>query len=125
MIGKRNNKSKITDEQVDLREALFNGREYGPIERVQLPTEAITTLHGINFDLDPPLFSPSPLTAGARASPRLFYNRTVSRWLTRHPTLARAEVRCTGRGMHVILWLDSPLAFHTDDERRRWSGIIQ
>src|SRR4051794_14148584 len=62
----------ITDTNIDLREALYNDRRVGLLKEIQLPTEAITTLHGMVIDLDPhllrpdnPLFCPDP-------DPRIF-----------------------------------------------------
>jgi len=45
--------------------------------------------------------------------------------LQRHPVLAKAEVRNSGRGLHVILRFGDPVEFNTDGERDRWSGIVQ
>jgi hypothetical protein len=124
MMHRSAREGKRPDARIDLREQPFNGREVGPIGRVQLPVENITVLHGIVLDVDPPIFRSAPLTAGAQKGPRAFYRETVSKWLGRHRVLRQAEVRSTGRGLHIIIWFAEPLAFDSRGERDRWDGIV-
>ena len=114
-----------TIDQIDLREQLFNTQAIGPIQQVQLPAEAITSLHGILFDIDPGSFREEVAPPDVRSSPVQFYERVVRPWLDRHPALADAEVRVSGRGLHVIPGLDAPVAFTTDGDRRRWAGVVR
>jgi hypothetical protein len=117
--------TSISDDQIDRREQPYNGRETGPITRVQLSTDNITTLHGIVYDIDLHLLRPDGPMPGANTSPKQFFRKTLGPILDRHPALAGAEVRDTGRNVHVITWLDVPCVFGTDGERRRWAGIVQ
>jgi hypothetical protein len=110
---------------VDWRKQLFNHVETGPIELVQLPAEAITRLHGILFDLDPSILRPELASGALMLDPEALFGQVVRPWLERHPALKDAEVVCSGRGLHVIPWLDRPVEFTTDGERRKWAGIVR
>jgi hypothetical protein len=117
--------SNINDDQLDRREQPYNARESGPIQRVQLATDNITQLHGIVLDIDLNLIRtdcPVPVTT---TGPGEFYETTLGPMLDRHPALAGAEVRDSGRNVHVNIWFDAPVTFETDGERRRWAGIVQ
>ena len=118
-------KSKPSDARTDLREQLFNDREIGPIEQVQLPEEAITTLHAVLFDLDTPNFRSDRPGLVQASSARKLYTNTIRPMLTRHPALAGARVLDTGRGLHVVVVFDQPVRFETERERERFSGIIE
>ena len=109
--------------RVDEREQLVNGGEIGPIKRVSLPLDMITSLNGILLDVDPRLFRSE--VAPIRKDPVKFYNRTLRKMLARDPTLSKAEVRVSGRGLHVILWLSEPVEFQSDAERRRWAAMVK
>jgi hypothetical protein len=117
--------SNIDIDRVDLREQPYNGREIGPFERVQLPTDLITSVDGIVYDIDLHLFRTDSPVQVMIASRRKFYRTTLKPMLDRHPALAGAEVRDTGRGVHAIVWFDAPVVFNSDGERRRWAGIVQ
>jgi hypothetical protein len=122
---KKKRHPKSVAERVDLREQTFNGRESGPIDRVQLPVENITTLHGIVLDLDLGLLradGPAPLDL---SGPEEYARATLLPMLSRHPALRGAEVRDTGRNLHTIVWLDPPIEFQDDGQRRRWAGIVR
>jgi len=112
-------------EKIDLREQLFNEGLVGPIEKVQVSTERIAALRGILFDLDPALLRRESPLGEISGEPSELYETTVRRWLSRDPVLDKAEVRMSGTGLHVILWLDEPLLFTTDAERLRWAGIVE
>jgi hypothetical protein len=125
IMGDSSRESNIDDDQVDRREQPYNGRETGPIQRVQLATDNITELHAIVLDLDLHLIRtdcPVPVTT---TGPSEFHKTTLGPMLDRHPALAGAEVRDSGRGVHVIIWFDEPVTFETDGERRRWAGIVE
>jgi hypothetical protein len=50
---------------------------------------------------------------------------TVAPWLTRDPALAGAEVRDSGRGLHVLIRFEEPVTFKSAADRDRWSGICE
>jgi len=112
------------DPKVDLREQLYNRRVTGPITEVQLSTERITVLLAIMFDIDPKLFCTPPSMGAVPTDPVEFYRTIVKTWLNRHPVLRKAEVRCSGTGVHVLVWFADPPEFTSDEERRRWQGIV-
>ena len=125
IVREHSEESNIVDELVDLREQPYNQRETGPIERVQLPAALITTLHGVVFDIDLNLFRNDTKLFALDSTPKRFYEKALAIWLSRDPALARAEVRDSGRGLHVILWFDEPVVFRTEADRQRWDGIVQ
>ncbi len=110
---------------IDGREQPYNSRECGPIDRVQLCRDNITSLHGIVFDLDLNLFRPDGPAPLDLSSTRAFADRTLVPILSRHPALCGAEVRDTGRNVHAIAWFDHPVNFADDGDRRRWGGIVE
>jgi hypothetical protein len=113
------------DNRIDFREQPFNTRSTGPITRVQFSQETITALHGVVFDIDLNLFRDDAPNVTPGAGPEQFHERTLRPWLDRHPVLARAEVRDSGRGLHVLLWFDQPVVFENESERQRWAGIVK
>jgi len=109
----------------DLREQLFNAGKSGLITEVSIPVRLITQLNGIMMDLDLELFRPSVSIPDPNVDSSEFYKRYVSKWLDRHPVLAKAEVRSSGRGLHVLLWLARPITFNHESERDRWEAIVR
>jgi hypothetical protein len=118
-------KTPARNEAIDTREQLFNGREIGPIGQVQLPVDLITAVHGILYDIDPPLYRPDAPSVTAGTSREKFFEATLAPWLGRHPALAGAEVRDSGRGLHAIVRFDAPVRLETGGDRERWAGVIQ
>ncbi len=114
-----------SESQIDWREQLFNNGEIGPITHVQVSTERIVTLRGILFDLDPKLIRMSTLIPHVPSDPAEFYQQIVQPRLSRHSVLSRLEIRNSGTGIHAILRLADPPTFNTDEERKRWTGIVQ
>ena len=45
-------------------------------------------------------------------------------WLDHDPVLSKAEVRDSGHGLHVLLWLDEPIIV-ADGEARQWDDIAR
>lgn len=111
--------------QLDWREQLFNEGLRGPINIVQLSRDRITKLNGILFDIDPKLFGTSAIIPYVPMDPAKFYAVVLKPWLSRHPVLAKAEVRCSGTGLHVILWFANPPEFDADAERQRWAIVVE
>jgi hypothetical protein len=110
---------------VDDREGLWNDGPIGPISQIQLAADSITSVLGILFDLDPKLNRTSRLLPAVPLDPAEFYEAVASKWLSRHPVLAKAEVRNSGTGLHAILRFDQPVIFNTSGERDRWTGIVK
>ena len=110
---------------VDLREALFNDGAIGPIGAIQVSTERVVSLRGIMFDLDPDLFLHGGLIAAVPHDAADFYREIVKPMLDRHPLLKKAEVRLTGRGLHVILRFAKPVEFTKPGEQEEWDGIVE
>ena len=113
------------DAAADTREALYNCGALGPLKQIQVSTERIVELRGILFDLDPDIFMAGSIVPTVPKDPAEFYEAVIRPMLDRHPVLAKAEVRNSGRGLHAILRFDEPVEFNTDGERGRWSGIVQ
>ena len=112
-------------DNVDHREALFNGGAIGPIEHIQVSAERIVSLCGVLFDLDPHLIRQGPLTPTVPHAPPEFYATLIRPMLERHPVLAKAEVRNSGRGLHAILRFTQPVEFNDSGDRDRWRGIVE
>ena len=108
---------------VDLREALYNDRAVGPITSIQLPTVRITQLHGILFDLDPhilkpgnPIFPPADCWSSSTTASSTFLPGTLARF---------AEVRVSGTGLHLILWMQPAVQLLTEMQQNRWGTIVK
>lgn len=112
-------------EKVDVREQLCNNGEQGAITAVQVSAERIVAVRGILFDLDPQHYRMSLLTPVVPRDAHEFYRSVASKWLDRHPLLRRAEVRLSGTGLHAILQFRDPVELASDEDRRRWTGIIK
>jgi hypothetical protein len=108
----------------DVREALFNEQATGPAGSIQLPQERITSLHGVFFDLDPKLMVPGNRLFPPSNDPRAFY-QGIKPVLDRHALARHAEVRASGTGLHLIVWLQPAVQLHSAAEQQRWDGIIQ
>ena len=114
-----------TQNNSDLREQLFNDGVTGSIQQVQVSKERVAQLRGIMFDIDPLIIRQNPLIPSHPSSAPEFYREVAQTWLRRHPVLDKAEVRCSGQGLHVILRFDTPVVFHTDGDRDRWDGVAK
>ncbi len=114
-----------SDSLRDAREQLYNDGKIGPITQVQLSEAEITSLHGLMLDLDLRLFRREVVPDCINDDAEAFYRLIVSKWLSHHPVLGKAEVRSSGNGLHVILRFDQPLQFQTEGDRQRWSAIVR
>ena len=111
---------------VDVFEKLFDDGAIGCMKEVSKGLDEIVRIRGILFDVDPDLFRPDGIVSGATGlSPAEFFEQHVAKWLERHPILQKAEVRCSGRGIHVILRLQKPIELRDEVERRRWDLRIK
>jgi hypothetical protein len=111
-------------DSLDAREQLCNDRRTGSIYDVQLPTERVTRLHGIMIDLDPGLLLPSNPYFPPADDPRAFY-QAISPVLSRHPLARQAEVRASGRGLHVLIWMDPPVELASAADQQHWDHIVR
>jgi hypothetical protein len=109
----------------DQREQLVNDGTIGSIEETSLPVPRITLLRGILLDIDPRLFKVCGLTRAQRSNPVQFYETLIRPMLQRNPVLSKAEVRMSGRGLHVIVRLTSPIEFETESQRAWWSLAVK
>jgi hypothetical protein len=100
--------SEATD-RVDERESLVNECKTGAIEEVALPQGRITRLHGIMLDFDLDLHTEAAFPPGALDTPEAFFERGLKPLLDREEVFRSAEVRVSGRGLHVILRFRSRL----------------
>lgn len=113
------------DVTVDLREQLVNAGECGPVHQVSLPTDMITSLRGLMLDLDPKWLR-QKLFAGEKGSPGFrLYKHLVEGWLKNDPLFAKAEMRHTGSGLHLLFWFDEPVEIESTGDRQRWDGVIR
>ena len=113
------------DSGVDLREQLVNEGKIGPISHVSLPMEMITRLRGIMFDVDPKQFCDEIADEALRSNPAVFYEQIIRPMSMRNHVLAKAQVRLSGSGLHVLLLLHSPIVFHNEEERAHWARVIK
>jgi hypothetical protein len=111
--------------QVDLREQLFNDGKIGKVKEISTQEDLITSLRGVLLDIDLCLLASSWLVPDPTITPAEFYSKNVAIWLTRHPVLCKAEVRCSGSGLHVLLMLDKPVELATEKDRTRWATRIE
>jgi hypothetical protein len=109
---------------LDIREQLYNDRKTGTLAEVQLPLERITTLHGILFDLDPGLYRRGNMLFPPADDPKEFHD-LIRPVLDRHPLARAAEVRASGTGLHIIVWLDPPAELRSAGEQQYWDAAVR
>jgi hypothetical protein len=119
------NEKKMTDDNIDIREQLFNDGLAGKVTEIATPVERITRLNGILLDIDPCLFKPSTFVPDPGLKADQFYEQYVETWLDRHPVLKAAEVRNSGSGLHVILRPERPIEIRDDLDRNRWKARVK
>jgi len=108
----------------DIREATFNGRESGPAFLIARPVDQVSAIHGFMIDLDCGILDPAVVGQECVESADILYERHVQGWLDRDAVLSKAEVRNTGHGLHVLLWLGDPIICAGDDASR-WDKIAR
>ena len=119
-MNDKNNKQ----DQIDLREQLFNRGEIGPVGLVSTSIKAVGQIRGIMIDVDLNLFQPDGVFSPVGLTPEEFYERHLIKWLQNHPVLSKAEVRFTGSGFHVLLWFEEPFALQGFSNITRWSSLV-
>jgi hypothetical protein len=112
-------------QEEEKREQLVNNGDIGSITEVSLMEPRITSLLGILLDIDPNLFKKCRLTRAQRSDPVHFYEAIIRPMLVRHPVLSKAEVRMSGRGLHVIVRFAAPIEFETETQRTWWSLAVK
>lgn len=108
----------------DERESLVNGCPCGPANLITPKVEEVAAIHGFMNDLDCKLLDPAVMGLECVESAEALYRQHVGEWLGRDPVLAKAEVRDTGGGLHVILRLDQPIICSAGDARA-WDDIAR
>src|SRR5262249_39808195 len=109
---------------VDWRESLANARATGPITEVSIPQERITGLHGILLDVDPRLLKPGNPFCRPAHDPRRFLPPTQP-VPDRHPLAHLAEVRASGTGLHIIMWLEPAVELYSELDQARWDAAVK
>jgi len=110
--------------QLDLREQLVNGRLRGPIQMVSIPREQVTRLHGIMLDFDPDHYREKNALFDPSDDPQIFFNN-LQPVLDRHTLARHAEVRSSGRGLHVLIWLKPHVDLQPANDQIRWDSIVK
>jgi hypothetical protein len=95
--------------QLDHRELLCNDRAIGPAPQIAVPVDQVASLHAFMIDIDLSILNRDTLGDAALSSTDDFHETHLARWLCRDPVLTKAEVRDSGHGVHVLLWLDEPI----------------
>ena len=108
----------------DERESLVNGRECGPANQIATKVEEVASIHAFMSDLDCKILDPAIVGEECVRSPAALYKQHVRHWLDRDPVLAKAQVRDSGHGLHVLLMLDEPIICAGDDARH-WDKIAR
>jgi hypothetical protein len=101
----------------------MNDCRHGPAHEISLPREMITSLHGFVTDLDPDKLIPSNPVLDPADDPEVFLAR-LHPLLQRHPVAQFAEVRATGRGLHLIVWFEGPVELHSSSEQLEWDSLV-
>ncbi len=108
----------------DERESLVNGRDCGPANRIATTVDEVASIHAFMSDLDCKILDPAVVGEECIQSPAALYEQHVRHWLDRDPALAKAQVRDSGYGLHVLLILDEPIICSGDDARH-WDKIAR
>lgn len=107
----------------DLREQLVNDRKTGQKEKIAISAERIHQLHALMYDIDPSILRPGGLLGKIPHDPHRLYRRKIKPMLDRNELLNLAEVRCSGSGIHVLLWFAEPVQLDSDRRREELSCV--
>ena len=111
-------------DQIDMREALYNGGDKGVAGRIQVPLERITILGGFVIDLDPHLIRADSALFTPSEDSTTFLAQ-IGPVLDRHPLLQYAEVRASGNGLHLLVLIDPPVDLRTHGEQLYWDAMVK
>lgn len=114
----RNGSPGVNDE----RESLVNDRRHGPANQITPKVEEVASIHAFMIDIDCGILDPAVFSLGCVESPAELYEKHVRFWLDRDPVLRKAQVRDSGHGLHILLWLDEPIVCCGDDVHD-WDAI--
>jgi hypothetical protein len=114
---------KATDDRIDKRETLWNEGLTGKAGSIQVPTERITRLLGVLFDLDPAKLAENPWFPPADNP--VEFHANIKPVLQRHPLASHAEVRASGTGLHAIVRLDPPVELETAAAQKWWAALVR
>jgi len=108
----------------DERESLVNDHRRGVKYEITPKIEEVAAINAFMNDLDCKIFNPAVVGEESVESAAALYGQHVRHWLDRDPVLAKAEVRDTGGGLHIILRLDEPIIVAAG-ESRIWDDIAR
>ncbi len=108
----------------DVRESLVNDCRQGTKYEIATKVDHVSAIHAFMADLDCSILNPAVVGEECVRSPVALYEQHVQHWLDRDPVLAKAEVRDTGGGVHVLLRLDTPIIC-TGNDARGWDKIAR
>lgn len=108
----------------DERESLVNDRRRGTKYEITPKVEEVAAIHSFMNDLDCKMLDPAVVGEECVESAAALYEQHVRVWLDRDPVLSKAEVRDSGHGLHVLLWLDEPIVVAAGDAQQ-WNDIAR
>ena len=76
------------------------------------------------MDLDPKLLRTDNGLFEPDADPDTFH-QGIRPVLDRHPLAAHGEVRVSGTGLHLLIWLDPPVELRTGEDQERWAKMVK
>lgn len=106
----------------DERESLVNDRRRGTKYEITPRVVEVTSIHAFMNDLDCKILDPAVVGEECVESAAALYDQHARFWLERDPVLSKAEVRDSGHGLHILLWLDEPIIVG-DGEAQMWHAI--
>jgi hypothetical protein len=109
----------------DQREALFNGGRIGTASEIAVTVQEATALRGILLEIDLECLRVGPVIKKPLRDGRELFAEVGRTWFHYHPLLRKAEVRFSGRGLHLILWLDKPIQLDSEQKRELWRHVIR
>jgi len=119
----RNDGNRVPGED-DERESLVNDRRQGPANQITPKVQEVASIHAFMIDLDCGILDPAVVGQECVDSPARLYGDHVQHWLDRDPVLRKAEVRDSGHGLHVLLWLNEPIIC-TGGEAADWHAVAK
>lgn len=122
--GRRSDGGAASRGSCDDREAIYNGRDRGPAHAIARPVDEVAAINGFMIDLDCKLLDQGIVGQSAAGSAASLFDEHVRHWLERDPVLAKAEVRDTGGGLHILLWVESPILIQ-GGEAREWDRVAR